>query len=112
LAFPNPEGWQSGGAVLQISAPLGKIEVCAMSWTDPKYRHCLHDVGAALRDRALEARQRKRSAARGSPEYEFESGRLLAFNETISILQQYAEGFDIPASELQLDAIEPDRDLV
>jgi hypothetical protein len=103
---------RSNAAVFQISAPLGKIEVYAMSWTDPKYRHCLHDVGAALRDRALEASQRKRSVARGSPEYEFASGRLLAFNETISILQQYAEGFAIPASELQLENIEPDRDLI
>jgi hypothetical protein len=83
-----------------------------MTRTDAKYRRCLHDVGAALRDRALEARQRKRSVAGASSEYEFESGRLMAFNETISILQQYAEGFDIPASELHLETVEPDRDLV
>ena len=83
-----------------------------MIWTDPKYTHYLHDVGGVLRDRALDARQRQRSAARGSHEYEFESGRLMAFNETIAILQQYAEGFGISTGELQLQDIEPDRYLV
>ena len=37
--------------------------------------------------------------------------RVMAFNEVISIMQQQAEGFEIPLAELRLDDIEPDRDL-
>jgi hypothetical protein len=39
-------------------------------------------------------------------------GRVIAFNEVISIVPQEAPGFGIPLRDLQLADIEPDRDLV
>jgi hypothetical protein len=35
----------------------------------------------------------------------------LAVSEVIAIMQQQAEGFGIPLSDLRLDDIDPDRDL-
>ena len=73
------------------------------------HKHYLFDLGLLIKERALEARrQRDESPADG---FEFHAGRVLAFNEMISIMKQQAEGFGIPLSDLRLDDIEPDRDL-
>jgi hypothetical protein len=72
--------------------------------TDSKFKYYLHDLGLLLKIRALEAKRAKRS--------DFQDGRLFAFNEVISIMQQQAEGFQIPLKEIQLDDIEPDKDLI
>ena len=76
-----------------------------------KYQNYLFDLGDEIKRRALEARNARESASSGSPEYMFQSGRVLAFNEVISIMQQSAAGFDIPLSDIRLNDIEPDRDL-
>ncbi len=83
-----------------------------MTRCDPKYKHYLYDLGNLLKTRALESRDERNSASKDSPDYRFEAGRLIAFNEVISILQQQAEGFGIPLNELQLEDIVPDRDLI
>lgn len=77
-----------------------------------KHKEYLWDLGAALKERALEARVERDNAPPGSSQREFELGRVIAFNEVISIMLQQAEGFDISPEELQLNDIEPDRDLV
>jgi hypothetical protein len=76
-----------------------------------KYAHYLFDLGLYIKERALDARRERDSLPKGSSEREFQSGRLLAFNEVISIMQQHAEGMDIPLADLRLDEIDPDRDL-
>ena len=76
-----------------------------------KYQDYLFDLGRILRERAQSAVQRRNAAPRGSPDREFQGGRVIAFNEVISIMQQQAEGLGIPVSELQLDGVIPDRDL-
>ena len=83
-----------------------------MTIEDPKYRHYLYDLGLDVKLRALEAVEERNAEPDDSPERTFESGRVLAFNEVISIMQQNAVGMDIPLSELQLDDIVPDRDLM
>jgi hypothetical protein len=77
-----------------------------------KYRYYLFDLGLIVKERALEAVRQRDAEPSGSLAREFESGRVLAFNEVISIMQQQAEGMDIPLTELRLDDIEPDRDLL
>lgn len=79
---------------------------------DTKYKYYLYDLGEILKTRALSAKKDRERELKGSPGYEFESGRIIAFNEVISIMQQQAEGFDIPLEELQLEDIDPDKDLV
>ena len=76
-----------------------------------RHKDYLFDLGFLIKERALEARRERDSASLGSVEREFDAGRVLAFNEVISIMQQQAEGIGLPLSDLRLDDIEPDRDL-
>ena len=78
---------------------------------DVKYAYYLQDLGMLIKQRALEAKQISENAEPGSEAYYFETGRLLGFNEVVSIMQQQARGFQIPLEELDLHDIEPDRDL-
>lgn len=75
------------------------------------HKNYVFDLGFLIKERALEARRQRDESPRGSLEREFQSGRIMAFNEVISIMQQQAEGLGIPLSDLRLDDIEPDRDL-
>lgn len=77
----------------------------------PTHQNYLYDLGDEMKRRALEARRERDAAPEGSPERLFQSGRVIAFNEVISIMQQQAAGLGIPLAELRLDDIEPDRDL-
>jgi len=77
-----------------------------------KYKHYLRDIGEIVKTRALEAKDERAREQEGSAAYHFQCGRLIAFNEVISILQQQAEGFGINLRDLTLDNIDPDRDLV
>jgi hypothetical protein len=76
-----------------------------------KHENYLFDLGLLLKERALEARRQRDELPEESPDRTFQSGRVIAFNEVISIMQQQAEGFDIPLSDLRLEDIDPDRDL-
>jgi hypothetical protein len=76
-----------------------------------KYEHFLSDVGGYLKERALEAKAARDSAAVGSEERTFQAGRALAFGEAIAILQQTMAGFGIPLNTMQLDNLDTDRDL-
>jgi hypothetical protein len=76
-----------------------------------KYANYLFDLGLLLKERALQARAERDASPDGSPDREFQSGRVIAFNEVISIMQQQAEGFEISLADLRLEDIDPDRDL-
>ncbi len=76
------------------------------------HRDYLFDLGLLVKERALEARRQREESPPGSSEREFRSGRVMAFNEVISIMQQQAEGLGIPLADLRLDDIVPDRDLL
>lgn len=76
-----------------------------------KYRYYLYDLGFLLKEEALEAK-RARDEARGTSHYDFAAGELIALYGVISLMQQLAEGFDIPLEELRLEDIDPDRDLL
>lgn len=77
-----------------------------------KYKLFLKDLGPIVIERALEAVNRRKPFPRGSKEYEFHCGRILGFNEVISILQQQANAFGIDLREMGLDDINPDNDLI
>ena len=77
-----------------------------------RYKHYLLDLGEIVKARALEVKEERTKETQGAPGYDFQCGRLVAFNEIVSILQQQAEGFGINLEELNLDDIDPDRDLI
>lgn len=79
---------------------------------DAKHKQLLSDFGLILKERALEAKVERNGAVKDSIEYAFRAGRLLGFNEVVSIFQEQAKAFGISPSELRLGDLEPDRDLV
>ena len=76
-----------------------------------KDRHYPFDLGYEGNLSTREAVKQRNAQPAGSAAYEFESGRVLAFCEVISLMQQQAAGMGIPPSDLRLDEIVPDRDL-
>ena len=72
----------------------------------------LFDVGYEIKLRALKAKEERDRARRGTEEYCLHAGRVIAFSEAISIIQQTANGLGVPLRELRLDDIDPDRDLL
>jgi hypothetical protein len=72
----------------------------------------LFDLGDDIKRRAFEAKTERDGSKPGTEKYSLHMGRLLAFNEVISIMQQNASGLGISLEELRLQDIDPDRDLV
>lgn len=75
------------------------------------HKNYLFDLGYKLKQDALEALQERNAAPEKSEDRAFKSGRLLALYAVISTMRNQAESFGIPLSDIQLDDIEPDRDL-
>ena len=75
------------------------------------FNHYLNDLGPIIMERALEAKAQAKSAKPGADK-SFQEGRLIAFNEVVSIMQQQAQGLGISLTDLRLDGVVPDRDLV
>ena len=81
--------------------------------TDDKRKtvqYYLSDLGTLLLEAARQAKQARDSAK--NAEREFESGRLMAYNEIISLMQQQAEAFDIDLSNIGLAGVDPDKEFV
>jgi hypothetical protein len=72
----------------------------------------LFDLGDDIKRRAFEVKAERDAARPGTEKYSLHTGRLLAFNEVISIMQQNASGLGISFEELRLQDVDPDRDLV
>ena len=77
-----------------------------------KYANYLLDFGTLLRECANEARQMRDESQAGSEQRMFQSGRLMALYEVVSLMQHQAKVFEIPLAELRLDGIDPNRDLL
>jgi hypothetical protein len=76
-----------------------------------KYKYYLYDLGFLLKEEVLKVK-RERDNAKGTPDYGYASGQLLALYGVITLMQQQAEGFGISLEELRLEDIDPDRDLI
>ena len=77
---------------------------------DKKFEHYLFDLGRLVREYALaavEERQKQEDPA----SFEFYEGYILGFHRIVSLMWQQALAFDIELKDLQLEGIEPDRDL-
>jgi hypothetical protein len=81
----------------------------AMSNTPDVYRWYLSDLGKLLREGAFQAKD-ARNAATGEQRM-FEDGRLMAYNEVVSLLQQQARAFELSLEDVALEGIDPDNDL-
>ncbi len=71
----------------------------------------LLDLGRLISERALVAKRDKETARDGASRA-YATGRLMGLHEVISLMQQQAIAFGLPAEVVGLDAIDPERDLV
>jgi uncharacterized membrane protein YccC len=78
-----------------------------MSDTHANY---LRDLGYLVREAGEEAKTSAGSAA--EDDRQFQHGRLMAYYEVLSLMQQQAVAFDLPLQDLALDGLDPDRDLL
>ena len=70
----------------------------------------IRDLGVLLKEKALDAKEESRTAA--ADQRAFALGRLMAFHEVISLMQQQAQAFGLPLEAVGLDDIRPEKDLV
>lgn len=89
------------------TANLGMVDSMHRENTYARY---LLDLGRLLKEEAMQARQQ----AKGAPDDDklFQEGRLLAYNEIVSLMQQQAIAFGLPLDSIGLQGIDPDADLV
>jgi hypothetical protein len=78
--------------------------------TTGKHAHYLRDLGRLLRDDAAKAREASKSAP--AENLDFERGQLTAYVSVLSLMQQQAVAFDLPLSDLSLEGLDPERDLL
>jgi hypothetical protein len=76
---------------------------------DKTYQYYLRDLGVFLKEDALEAKMELHSAPPG--DRAFLQGKLIAYNQIISLLISQATAFDIPLEDISLKGFDPDRDL-
>ena len=77
---------------------------------DIRWKSYLCDLGQLVKDYALDA-VAEREKHNNEPSQEFYDGYVLGFHRVISLMQEQASAFDIDLKDIQLDGIEPDRDL-
>jgi hypothetical protein len=70
----------------------------------------LVDLGSLIRESGIEAKRAFDSAPRDKRDFEW--GKLIAYNEVVSLMQQQAIAFDLSFEEIGLQGIDPDNDLV
>lgn len=76
--------------------------------TDSVHALYLRDLGFLLRERAQEAVAKTRA----EPNDGFSAGRAAAYYEVISLMLSQTVGFGIPADDLALSGVDPERDLI
>jgi hypothetical protein len=82
-----------------------------MTNQDERYKNYLFDLGFLLKEYALETKAKKDKEIEENVKVYY-TGELMAYHRVISLMQQQAEAFGIPLSDLRLEDIIPDRDLV
>jgi hypothetical protein len=71
----------------------------------------IKDTFLLLKENARDAKKRRDIMA-GTPDHQYCIGYLTAFYDVISLLQSQAIAFDIPLSELGLDDLHPEQELL
>lgn len=79
--------------------------------TTDSFGNYLADLGALIKQQALEARTQA-SAEADKPGHQFALGRLTAHYEILSLMKQQADAFGIEAAALSLEDFDPDRELL
>jgi hypothetical protein len=76
-----------------------------------QYENYLLDLGVLLKEKALEAKEAKDTLSDHEAR-DYELGRLMAYHEVISLMQQQAIGFGISLDQIGLEDFDPERKLL
>jgi hypothetical protein len=76
-----------------------------------KYENYLLDLSVLLKEKALEAKQAKDTFS-GHEARDYDLGRLMAYHEVISLMQQQAIIFGISLNEIGLEGFDPEKKLL
>lgn len=76
------------------------------------HKNYLRDLGFLIKERALKAKAERNAERDGTDAHLFEAGRLMAYHEVVSMMQNQAAAFQLPIKDLSLGDIDPERDLV
>jgi hypothetical protein len=75
------------------------------------FQNYLFDLGGLIKEHALAAvAERAKQSDRAAQG--FYDGYVQGFHRVVSLMQQQAQAFGIDLKDLQLEGVEPDRDLV
>ena len=74
------------------------------------YKNYLQDLSFLLKERALEAKEDFKKAS--DDDEAFAAGYLTAYHHVLDIMKNQAASFNIDEKEIQLDDINPDKDLL
>jgi hypothetical protein len=78
---------------------------------DDTVKNYLFDLGGLIKEYALAAvAEREKQSDRAAQE--FYDGYVQGFHRVVSLMQQQAQAFGIDLKDLQLEGVQPDRDLV
>ena len=72
----------------------------------------LRDFGLIIKEKALDAKKSANETVVTDGDRGFSLGRLMAFHEVVSLMQQQAGAFGISLAEIGLDDIDPEKDLL
>lgn len=94
--------------------------MCPKNYDDPELdKNYLLDLIAIVKEEAFSSINKYHDSQSKSKQKAdtdwgkgFLTGYALAYSRVISIMMQHAEAFNIPLSELSLDDIDPDKDLM
>lgn len=78
---------------------------------DEQLQNYLFDLGRLVKEYALTAVE-ERDKHQDEATREFYDGYVSGFHRVVSLMQQQALAFGIDLKDIQLDGIDPDRDLV
>ncbi len=90
--------------------PSARADGLGVRCLNVKHALYLLDLGREVREGAETAKNDAATAT--GDDRQFEQGRLMAYYEVVSLMQQQANAFDLPLPDLVLDGINPDRDLI
>jgi hypothetical protein len=75
------------------------------------HKNYLFDLGYLLREEAQRAGQAFR-VAKGTGDEAFQSGRVMAYYEVLSLVISQAQAFGVPSADLRLDGVDLERELL
>jgi hypothetical protein len=76
---------------------------------DPSvFEDYLRDLGVLVRELAIEAKAKAMEGGRN----DFDVGYMAAFHRVVSLMQQQAEGFNLPLERISLEGLDPDEELI